>query len=499
VRHYRVSLAFSALLVFAGHSMAQVITTVAGTTFSFPALPLAAVNAPLGNVSAVATDTKGNLYVADSDNSLVLRITPDGTLSVVAGNGTAGSSGDGGSATGASLNTPAGLAVDSAGNLYIAETSSHRIRKVSNGVIMTFAGNGMADFTGDGGPATNASLRYPQGVAVDSAGNVYIADTANNLIRKVSGGVITTFVGNGTTVSSDGVAPTATGLNGPAGLAVDSANNLYIADLSNHRIRKVTGNTITTVAGNGIFDTTGDAGPATSAAIGNPASVAVDSAGNLYIGDISSAKLVRKVSNGIITTIAGNYTNAFSGDFGPATQASLNGPAGIAVDAVGNVYIADLYNDRVRKVSGGVIVSVAGNGGFRFGGDGEKATSAFLNAPAGLAFDSAGSLYIADVNNNRIRKVSNGIITTVAGSGLAELSGDQGPATAAGLSAPRGVALDSAGVLYIADTQNGQIRTVTGGTIATFAGMGQYGVLGDQGPAFNSFLSQPSGVAIDSA
>ena len=340
---------------------AQVITTFAGTEFTFPRTPLPALSAPLGQVAGVAVDTHGSVYIADTGNNLVLQYTPDGQLTVVAGNGIAGFSGDGGLATSASLNYPGGVAVDSAGNLYIADSNNSRIRKVSGGTITTIAGDGAYGYSGDTGPATSASLQFPEGVAVDSAGNLYIADMENNRIRKVSGGTITTIAGKGDQgFSGDGGPATAASLNFPSGVAVDSAGNLYIADQNNSRIRKVSGGSITTFAGNGNQGFSGDGGPATGASF-IPFGVALDSAGTLYIADPLNNR-IRKVSGGTISTVAGNATLGFSGDGGPATNASLNYPEAVAVDSAGNLYIADTLNNRIRKVSGGTITTVAGNG-----------------------------------------------------------------------------------------------------------------------------------------
>jgi sugar lactone lactonase YvrE len=245
-------------------------------------------------------------------------------------------------------------------------------------------------------------LFNPQGVAVDAAGNLYIADTYNNRIRKVSGGVITTVAGNGTSGSRDDNIPaTSAQLNWPYGIAVDGAGNLYIANTYNNRICKVSGGIITTVAGNGMHGFGGDNGPATSAQLSWPDGVAVDAAGNLYIADTDNDR-VRKISGGVITTVAGNGTEGFSGDKGPATSAQLGWPYSVAVDTAGNLYIADTYNNRVRKVSNGVITTLAGDGTFGFGGDNGPAISAAVS-PAGIAVDSAGNVYLADTVNNRIR------------------------------------------------------------------------------------------------
>ena len=313
--------------------------------------------------------------------------------------------------------------------------------------INTFAGNGTIGYSGDNGPATSAQLNQPWGVAVDAAGNVYIADTVNNRIRKVANGVISTVAGNGTLgYSGDDGPATSAQLSWPAGVAVDSAGNLYVADQNNNRIRKVSNGVITTVAGNGTPGYSGDNGPATSAKLYGPKGVAVDSAGNLYIADTSNQR-IRKVLNGVIATAAGNgpdlYGNGgYSGDNGPATSARLNQPWGVAVDFAGNLFIADYGNNRIRKVSNGVIT-----------------TAINWSYPQGVAVDAAGNLFIAD-NYGRISKLSNGVITTVAGTGMQGFSGDNGPATGAQLSGPTGVAVDAAGNVYVADFGNNRIRVL---------------------------------------
>jgi len=329
------------------------------------------------------------------------------TITTIAGTGTAGSSGDGGQATSAQLNRPRGIAIDTQGNVYVAEENAHRIRKVSGGIISTIAGTGTAGSTGDGGQATSAQLNAPVGVAVDGQGNLYIADRGNNRIRKVSGGIISTVAGTGTAGSTgDGGQATSAQINSPYGVAVDGEGNVYIADLGNHRIRKVSGGIISTVAGTGTAGSTGDGGQATSAQLNSPIGVAVDAQGSLYIADLGNYR-VRKVSGGIISTIAGTGTAGFSGDGGQATSAQLNASADVAVDGQGNLYIADYGNSRIRKVSGGIITTIAGTGTAGFSGDGGQASSAQLNNPYNFGVDGQGSLYISDTLNQRLRKIEN--------------------------------------------------------------------------------------------
>jgi sugar lactone lactonase YvrE len=330
-------------------------------------------------------------------------------------------------------------------------------------VVLTVAGNGAPTFSGDGGSATLAALN-PAGVAVDSSGNLFIADNLNNRIRKVTpAGIITTVAGNGSRdFSGDGGAATSASLGSPNGVVVDRSGNLYISDNLNNRIRKVTpAGIITTVAGNGSSGWTGDGGPAPSASISSPSGIAVDQSGNLYIADLGNLRVRKVTSTGIITTIAGNGTFGFSGDGGPATLAALRSPKGVAVDAGGNLFIVDTGNNRIREVTpAGIITTVAGNGSATFSGDGGPATMTAVN-PAGVAVDAGGNLFIADSGNNRIRKVTSaGIISTVAGDGSLAFRGDGGPALSAELNAA-GVTVDTGGNVFIVDTANNRIREVT--------------------------------------
>jgi len=312
-------------------------------------------------------------------------------IGTIAGNGSAGFSGDGGAATSAQLNLPGGIAVDSSGNLYIADGGNHRVRKLSNGTITTVAGNGTAGFAGDNGAATSAELNDPVGVAVDSSGNLYIADAGNNVIRKVSNGIITTFAGNNTLgYTGDGGAATSAELNNPVGVAVDSAGNVYIADANNNAIREVSGGNISTFTGGTLH---------------HPDSIAVDLGGNLYVADTGGTRIVF-LSGGTATVFAGDGSIGFSGDNGLAVNAALDDPVGVAVDSAGYVYIADTFNSRIRKVSPeGVITTIAGRGGAGDSGDGGPATRATLYFPHAVAADSAGNVYISDEGNSTIRRL----------------------------------------------------------------------------------------------
>jgi sugar lactone lactonase YvrE len=325
-------------------------------------------------------------------------------------------------ATAATLAAPAQIAYDTAGNLYIADLNDNIIRKVDlAGIITTVAGTGEQGFSGDRGPATSAQLDSPAGVAVDADGNIYIADTHNQRIRRVSGGIITTFAGTGTSgYSGDGGSPTSAMLSNPSALAVDSSGNLYIADTDNHRIRKITGTTITTVAGNGEQDFTGDGSAATSAAIDSPNGVAVDAKGAIYIGDTHNQR-VRVVNiAGIISTLAGTGSKTYGGDNGPAASASLARPRGLSVDALGNIYVADSDNNRIRLIantgSTPSIKTVAGNGSQGFAGDGGPAIDAILDTPRAPAALSPTAFALSDTNNQLVRGVGpDGVIHTIAG------------------------------------------------------------------------------------
>jgi uncharacterized protein (TIGR03437 family) len=579
-----------------------VIRTVAGTGVEgFGGDGGPAVNAQLTRPEDLAIDAAGNLYIADTVNHRIRKVTPAGLISTVAGSGIGGYSGDAGPATGAQLNSPIGVAVDTVGNLYISDYGNHRIRRLSQGgAITTVAGTGVQGFGGDGGPATAAQLDRPVGVAVDTAGNLYISDYGNHRIRRVRlDGVITTVAGSGVEGFGGDLGPApAAQLDRPTGITVDRAGNLYIADSWNDSIRKVTpAGVISTVAGRNWSGFSGDGGAATLARLYWPNGVALDASGSLYIAETGNHRIRRVIfsqtggpltittpsplptgiagmfysasvnamggtppyrwglssgnlppglsldsstgavsgaptgtgsfnftvrvtdstgsasaksfassfgwqaSSGLIMTVAGRGGWGYDGDGGPATSARLS-PGGLATDSAGNLYICDLLNHRIRKVSrAGVISTVAGTGVAGFSGDGGPASSAQLNNPTGVAVDAQQNLYLADGRNHRIRKIdAAGVISSVAGTGVAGYSGDGGPAISAQLNSPDGVVVDTAGNLYIPDWGNNRVRKVTpAGVITTVAGSGTRGFGGDGGAATSARLDSPADVAVDAA
>jgi sugar lactone lactonase YvrE len=357
----------------------------------------------------------GNFFNVDAfGQTPAITLAP--VITTIAGNGTAGSGGDGGPATSAAINGPSATAIDAAGNIYIADAYASRVRKIdTTGTISTIVGNGICNFAGDGGPAKSAMVCQPYGVAVDNAGNVYVADTYNYRIRKInSSGIISTIAGNGTaTFSGDGGPSVNAAVNAPSGLTVDAAGNIYIADAGNYRVRKINSSgIISTIAGNGVAGFSGDGGPAVNASFSTTYSVAVDPAGNIYISDIYNGRIRKVNTAGIVSTIGGNGVVGFSGDGGPATSAQISNPYGITVDAAGNIYIADTYNNRVRLItsSSGIISTIAGTGVGGFSGDGGAPTSAQLFDPYGVTVDGMGNIYVADINNQRVRKLQQSIL-----------------------------------------------------------------------------------------
>ena len=582
------------------------VVRVAGTgTEGFSGDNGPAILAQLYGPSGLAIDALGNLYIGDSLNGRVRKVSPAGTITTVAGGGICCSLGDGGPATIANIHDPGGLAIDRAGNLYITEMGGDRVRVVNAaGIISTVAGNGTPGYSGDNGSATSAQLQDPIAVAVDGAGNVFIADEWNSVVRKVSpAGIITTVAGNGQAgFSGDGQPATSAELNFPSGVAIDASGNLwiddgnclvrevgtdgniatvaginrycgysgdgglavdaqlswgsglafdasgnlYIGDAGNQRIRRISRGIITTVVGGGL----GSAAAAPFASFISPTALARDSSGNIFVADKAMNLVQRIAPDGSMSTVAGTGIAGYSGDNIPATYAQLNYPVALAVDANGDFFIADTLNYRVRKISNGIITTVAGNGQnnclsgtpgqwvcnvwgvavdskgnlyfsdthysqiFKvsttgavsvfagagtagYSGDNGAATAAEISVPLGLAFDSRDNLYIADSGNNRVREVSNGIISTVAGTGAAGFGGDSEPAIYAQLNLPQSVAVDSAGNIFVGDASNSRVREITvDGAIRTVAGY-MYPGAPDGSPAIDAFVLDPSAVATD--
>lgn len=486
------------------------ISTVAGTgERGFDGDGGPAREARVGEIRGLAVDGAGSLYLADYGNERVRRVDgATGVISTVAGNGDGRFSGDGGPAVEAGLSRIAGVAVDGTGNLYIADW--YRIRRVdaATGTIQTIAGVGERGYSGDGGPAAEARVGLVEGLAVDGAGNVYIA--AHNRIRRMvaATGMIDTIAGGG---QVDNFLARLGKLSRPHGLAVQGNGHVFIADYGHNRIRQLSSFSggITTQAGTGEGGDSGDGERATGARLGYPVGVAVDDSGSIYIADTYNHR-IRKVEagTGTISTVAGTGRFGFGddvGDGGPATEAMLAHPHDVAVDVAGNLYISDRGSSRIRKVDAGTgtISTIAGTGGrfgHGYGGDGGPATEAKLRFPVGVAVDGAGNVYIADTLNSRVRKVdaSTGTISTIAGTGRFGFGGDGGPASEAMLGHPEGVAVDAAGNVFIADPVSFRIRKVDActGTISTIAGTGMIGNSGDGGPATEARLGAPNNVAI---
>ncbi len=499
-----------------------------------------ATSAAFGSPYSSVFDNAGNLYISDFYMNRIRKVSTSGTITTYAGTGICGYNGDNIAAKKAMICIPNGLVFDAAGNLVFADGGNHRIRKISKtGQISTIAGNGVFGYAGDGGPALNASIGQPYKLAYDASGNLYFAQVGHCVVRKIdSSGIISTVAGNGNCgFSGDNGPAVSARLNFPRGVAFDNAGNLYISDTVNYRVRKVTpAGVITTFAGNGSPSSSGDGGPATSAAIGRPAGLIVRN-GFLYISNAGRAR-VRTVdlATSVINTYAGSY-QGYDGDNQPLLSTQFAGVQETLFDSVGNPVFDDAFNGRVRKASGGIVNTIAGG----FLGDGNKATAAALVFPEALAVDKSGTLYIADWAGNRVRKVSAGTMTTVAGNGVSGYGGDGGPGPSAMLYHPLGVAVDSSGNVFIADSVNMVIRKVTpAGTISTFATdpnfcelvqmtvdsadnlyvadncvnvifkiapsgavsivagvLGSYGYNGDNIPATSAWLAGPVSVAVD--
>lgn len=511
-----------------------VIATIAGTGVAgFSGDGGSALNAQLNLPYGLALDSAGNVYVADLGNQRVRRITPDGAISTVAGTGRKASSPDGAAPTDTSLLSPRNVAIDAAGNLYIAEFEGHRIRKLTpNGKLSTVAGTGVAGSSGDGNRASAAQINYPAGMAFDRAGvpsfsgdggpaasaaltsvndlaadlngNLFIADAVR--LRRVDPlGIILTVAGDGYVHSvGDGGPATSAQLFQPSALTLDFAGNVFIADSGTQRIRQVLHDgTMTTLAGTGTAARgAADGSPAANVALNTPMGVAMDSSGNVLVADTYNHRVLLVTPAHAIRSVAGTGTGGASPEGTPPLVAQLRAPRAVCADRMGNLYIVDTSNHRVLRLSpGGTLQTAAGNGSKGIAGDGGAARFAQLNTPSACALDSAGNLFIADTANHAIRKVNPaGTISTVAGIFDAGSTGDEAPATAARLSSPRGVVVDDSGDIFIGDTGNHRIRQVTpDGVIHTIAGTGTPAFAGDGGPAAAASLNNPQGLFLDGA
>jgi hypothetical protein len=560
---------------------APAVSTVIGGTGAGPGTAIAQ------DPVALATTASGAVDIGDGTLMVVRSLAPSGTETTIACAGniaTLGYGGDGGPATDASCNTPDGLVTDAAGDTYLADDQNNRVRlvaatsgtyfgqPVTAGSIITVAGDGTWGDSGDGGPAADAELAYPAGIALDASGNVVFCDSGNAAVRVVAAtdgtfygvpmtaGDIYTVAGTGTSgFSGDGGRATAAQLDQPDGLAIDGHGNLVVADLANNQIRVVaatdgtfygvpmTAGDIYGVAGTGHAGYAGDGGPANGAELNRPAGVAVDGRGDLVVADTGNnrVRLVaaasgtvvgRSVHRGDIATVAGTGAAGFSGDGGPATGAALDRPGAVAVQAGGDLVVADTGNHRVRvvasgtgtafgrPVAAGTIRTVAGTGRLGgYSGDGGPAPGALLNLPTGVAVDASGDVAVADQNNNRVRLVPArsarafgqalvaGVITTVVGTGTAGSAGVGGPGRSAQIDAPAGLAFDAHGNLVIAEFAGNRVlvvaatsgrfygRSMTAGDLYVLAGTGAVGSTGDGGPATSAELYAPQGVAVDAA
>ena len=531
---------------------------------------ITATKTEISLVDGVAVDKKGNVYISRRDNNIVSRIDQKGNMTSYAGNGSSGFSGDGDKANQAKLNVPAGLAFDKRGNLFIADRNNHRIRKVdSRGIITTIAGTGIAGFSGDGGPATKAQLNHPSGIAFDNKGNLFFSDRSNE--RTIdSSGKIHTYAGNGKEgFKGDSGPALEASLDKPFGIAFDRKGNLYIADRGNNRVRKVnTQGIMTTIAGDGGFFFSGDNGPAYRASVAGPTGVVVDDQGILYIADRNNNRIRAVDSQGMITTIAGTGQQDYNGDAEVARETNLYLPFGVALKPDGSLLVIDRSHYRIRSVDlkRGSIKTIAGNGKKMFAGDGGPATGATLSFPHGITVDKNDNVLVSDKGNYRIRKISpDGNIFTIAGNGIRGNIGDGLPAKDASIYgatslklnnkgemfiiSPSGFvslirmidekgvmhkfldtvtpkyldaienskykgkvqtgelatittfsdfAFDHKGNLFISDRLNHQIRKVDpNGIITTIAGTGESGYYGDGGPALEAAFRDPSALTTD--
>ncbi|MBI4851013.1 MAG: SMP-30/gluconolactonase/LRE family protein [Acidobacteria bacterium] len=488
-----------------------IITTIAGNgEFAFFGDGENAIAASLANPVAVALDSKGNLFIADANNNSIRKVdVQTGVITTVAGIGEIGVGADGVLATSCSLNSPRGIILDNNGNLFIADSQNNRVRKVDaqTGIITTIAGTGRFGFSGDGGAAKDATLNFPYSLAFDNQNNLLIVDSQNNRVRKVDAqtGIITTIAGTGEgNFSGDGALAKDAKLNQPSAIVKDNRGNLFIADSGNQRIRKIdTQGIITTIAGSNLEGSDGDGGPAKDATLVFPSGLAIDKNDNLFIADSHTRKIRRiDAQTGIITAVAGNKQVDFTKAGDPPTSVILSGPTGLTVDSKDNIFFGDT-SSRIGKLdpNTNMVTTVAGIGEYAFLGDGGLATKAGIANQPRLA-SSSGNLFISDGGNQRIRRVdmATGVINTIVGVGRSGGSTSDGIlGSRARLDFPEGITLDSKGNLFITDRTN-RIRKVDAqtGIITTVAGTGEAGFSGDGAQATQAKLSFPTAVTVDS-
>ena len=457
-------------------------------------------------VDGIATDPHGNIYISHRSQNRIRKLSPNGTITTIAGNGIAGFSGDGGPALESSLNFPAGLVFDKE-NLYVADRNNHRIRKIdSKGIISTVAGTGIPECCNDNGLAVEAHLYFPSDIDVDTEGNLYISDRSNNRIRKVnSDGIITTIAGLGKPGYGGDFGPADKALlKYPFGISHDNKGNFYIADRGNNRVRKIDQRgIITTIAGDGTHSFGGDYGPANQSSLAFPTDVTVDSLGTVYIADRNNNR-VRKIDRlGVITTLMGLSQTEFNGDNEISAETTLHLPFALALNGEDRLLVVDRNHFRVREVrlQSNQVETVAGNGTFLFRGDGGPGGGATLEAPSGIAVDSKGNVLFADRLHQRIRRVGgNGIIETVIGNGKQGNEGNGRPGIEATLHLPEVLVMDREDNIYLTQRSgNAWIirKSNAEGIITHFAGNGRQGNTGDGGPAIEASFHTISDIAAD--
>lgn len=480
-------------------STAGVVTTFVGLSKTSGSLDGTGSNARFNNPKGITIDSSNNLYVADTNNYTIRKITPSGVVTTLAGSaGLVGNTNGTGSA--ARFNTPMGITVDSSGNLYVADYGGHTIRKItSGGVVSTLAGTGGA-FGSTNATGSSARFNNPQGVAVDSSGNVFVTDTGNVLIRKITSlGVVTTFAGTASSTGSTDGTGAAARFNSLAGITIDTSGNLYIGDYGNRIVRKVTSAAVVTTLAGTAGLTGGVDGTGSAALFYLPAGVAVSSSGDVYVVDQGNSNIRKITSSGVVTTFAGSYTAGNSDGIGVAARFSL--PSSMAMDSSKNLYVSDTGNNTIRKITpSGVVTTLAGLAGSSGNANGTGSVARFNN-PRGLVIDSLGNLFVSDYGNHTIRKITlSGDVTTFAGTAGSSGTTD-GTGAAARFNYPLGLAIDSSDNLYVADSGTFIMRKVTpAGVVTTLAGLaGSIGTTDGAGSAarlsfHNSMVVAPSGM-----